>query len=174
MKLYSFLKIRMTCSSMRSFVLLLWTAAISIHSRQGYCLSQCMFLFILIILLFKFLWLMKRFDEDSLVITTLIWRVSFFFSRSPNLGSIILTFSQNSLLSLINSFWVDIRLSCSFILKPKSCSLIIFSNCFLVRVLLHCSKSFNSCRKTSGLYENAAVTSSFISYQTKRHNKKIQ
>ena len=101
-------------------------------------------------------------------------KIFIFFSKSPNLASIILTFSQNSSLSLINSVWVDIRLSCSFILKPKNWSLIIFSNCFLVRVLLHCSKSFNSCRKTSGLYESAAVISSFISYQAKQHNKKIQ
>ena len=60
---------------------------------------------------------------------------NFFLS---NLSSITLSFSGNSLLSLINSVWFDIRLSCSFIAKSINFLLVIFCNCFLVGMLLTC------------------------------------
>ena len=116
-----FLKIRMTCSSRRSFVILLRIPAISMHSRRKYCSSLCMFLSISIILSFNCLWLMENVVDVFSAIITLLWRISFSFSRSSNLASITLSFSRNSLLPLINSVCFDIRLSCSFIAKSISC-----------------------------------------------------
>ena len=96
----------------------------------------CMSLSISMTLFFNFLWLMEKIVKVFSAIINLLWRVSFSFFRSSNLASMRLSFSKNSLLSFINSICFDIRLSCSFITKSISCSLVIFSNCFLVRMLL--------------------------------------
>ena len=74
----------------------------------------------------QFLLLMERVVEVFPAIITLLSRVSFSFFRSPNLASITLSFSKNSLLTLINSVCFDIRFSYTFMLKPISYSLVIF------------------------------------------------
>ena len=58
------------------------------------------------------------------------------FFQIVEFGIDSIRFSGNSLLSLINSVCFDIRLSCSFLGKSISFSLVIFSNCFVVRMLL--------------------------------------
>ena len=122
----SFSKIRITYSSRRSFVILFGTPAISIHSRCEYYSSLCVFLSVLMTLSFNFLWLMERFVE--VFSGTIFQIIKFGFDE--------IKFSRNSLLSFTNSVCFDISLSCSFIAKSISCSLVIFSNCFVVRMLL--------------------------------------
>ena len=117
-------------------MILLRTPAISMHSQQKYCSSLWMLLSISMILSFNFLWLLQRVVGVLSAIINLLWRVSFYFFRLSNLVSITLRFLQNSLYSLTNSVCFDVRLCCSFIAKSISWSLVIFYNCFQVRMLL--------------------------------------
>ena len=131
----SFSKINKTCSSSRSFVMLLGIPTISMHSRREYCSILCMFLSISITFSLIFLCVMRVNDCFSAT-HTLIFRTSFSFLSSSNLESIILCFSLNSLLSFMSSVYLLIILFCSFKANSINWSLVIFSSCFLVKMML--------------------------------------
>ena len=132
----SFSKINKTCSSSRSFVMLLGIPIIFMHSRREYCSILCMFLSISITCSLIFLSFVERVNKIFSATDTLFLRTSFSFLNSSNLESIILSFSLNSVLSFMSSVYLLIILFCSFMANSVNSWLLIFSSCFLVKIML--------------------------------------
>ena len=126
---------KLMCSLSRSFIMPLRIPTISMHLQQECCSILCMFLSISITFSLIFLCVM-RVNNCFSATHTLIFRTSFSFLSSSNLESIILCFSLNSLLSFMSSVCLLIILFCSFKANSINWSLVIFSSCFLVKMML--------------------------------------
>ena len=116
--------------------MLLGIPIIFMHSRREYCSILCMFLSISITCSLIFLSFVERVNKIFSATDTLFLRTSFSFLNSSNLESIILSFSLNSVLSFMSSVYLLIILFCSFMANSINSWLLIFSSCFLVKMML--------------------------------------